>query len=154
MDQRTNQRTYVPASRDAIAASYKMIGFFFILDDAMKQNVRFEDGIAGASHEQPGYAAHNAFPPRPPGQPVAWHSTAKSIEHHPSIWYDFRSRRIYPAEVSFVKNGENGRPTHSQFIGTNDRVCDANSDWDILCELRSERESQKCKVNRDILARN
>ena len=48
--------------------------------------------------------------------------------------YDFRSRQICPAKISF-------RPDKTQqvfqLVGSNDAVCDENGHWEVLCEDNS-----------------
>ena len=113
-------------------------------EKAVKQNVEFVNGEAGASSEVNKNPASRAFTAN-----GRWESPRVEKPVPAWIWYDFRTRRIRPLEVSFERKDERGRPTWFQFVGSNDRLCDADSDWDVLCEGRSGEASQSCRVDED-----
>ena len=59
------------------------------------------------------------------------------------IWYDFVSRSVSPAKISFLprRDGKNNNidktPTAFQLIASNDEVCSGDSSWTVLCEEKN-----------------
>ena len=107
----------------------------------------FVGGTPGASSEWNGSSPTKdlAFKIYP-GKAGGWHS-ADYIPHY--IWYDFK-RPLRPAKISYLPYKPEGygpplgmanalRIKNFQFIGTDDPVCEYNSNWTVLCEGDSRR---------------
>jgi secreted trypsin-like serine protease len=106
------------------------------------KEVDIKGGHAGASSQWNGdWAAKYAF--KSSGNNVAWYSGNSDNSNHPEdfplyLWYDFE-KPFRPADISF--RPQPGPPrrfddevTKFQFIGTNDKTCNKNSSWTVLCE--------------------
>jgi len=145
-----------PACEDS--ADYMAIGGF--LRVYRIKEVKFEGGVAAAtSIRWDSWSPAKAFMKQMPID-NGWHagpSSSPSNTLPQSIWYDFKTILVRPAELSFqpaqsTANTMQGTPTAYQFIGSNDKVCDADATWTILCEDMSDRawrnywEVRYCKV--------
>jgi len=122
------------------------------------KEVQFSGGVAGASSIYSNdWLPDNAFKVQQPTE-IGWHigNAAKEAHNLPlSIWYDFKSEGIRPAEVSFQpsqKTRIDKAPSSYQFVGSNDAVCNDAATWTVLCEDTSDRpwrsawEVRYCKV--------
>ena len=107
------------------------------------REVSFTDGVAHSTSINSKIEFH-------PKEAFKSNSTWRSIYKPPQlfpayIWYDFRSRRIRPTLITFLprQDRQNSRaqlkktPSKFRFVGTNDAICNEDSDWSILCEGRS-----------------
>jgi len=93
-----------------------------------------------------------------------WHSGPHGDSPSPMpvmIWFDFKSVKIRPDEVSFqpgqsVPSQLQRGPTSYQFVGSNDATCDDSASWTVLCEdlsnspWRSYHDTKYCKVKPEL----
>ena len=123
-----------------------------------RSEVNFEEGIAGASSfygsvEEANRAikAEDGFLPF---EMKKWWASANKFPAF--IWYNFVEQSFCPAKVAFYpaaySYGFIQMPKEFQFIGSNDKVCDASSTWSVLCENKkvasvlSFDETRGCEV--------
>ena len=106
----------------------------------MLKEISFEGGEAGSTTSWPSYRAIDAFEADPSKK---WHSGPKDRKTTlPAfIWYDFKSRPICPAKISFrsrqdrlIDNAKDQIPEKYQLVGSNDAVCNENAKWEVLCQ--------------------
>ena len=99
--------------------------------------VKFTDGEAGASSQNPSWDASSPFQ-RPTAN--TWRS-ADNPQPAIFIWYEFK-RQHQPAKISFMVPQHFGGcgawpdciPSKFEFIGTNDATCNQDSNWSTLCK--------------------
>jgi len=123
--------------------------------------VDFDGGVAGATHTwDNNWLPANAFRKNRPVD-KAWHSGKSGSNFPIMIWYDFKSRSIDVAEMSFQPGQSKAEylgktPTSYQFVGSNDKVCNDSATWAVLCEDLSNRpwtrysEVRYCKVKPEV----
>ena len=120
--------------------------FIFLFAVITIEEITFKNGRAGSSTY--GFwrdvAPINGFVHDPNRVWNNW--PQRSIPGFPQyIWYDFRTRRICPSEISFgsrqnnLEQAKNQTPWKFQLVGTNDAVCDQSSNWEVLCQVGSEK---------------
>jgi len=124
------------------------------------KEVKFEGGVAAATSDH----GTSWLPARAFMKQMkidnGWHAgqaSGVSQTLPQSIWYDFKTISVRPAELSFMPaqsnaNAMQGAPSAYQFIGSNDKVCDGDATWTVLCEdisdtaWRNYWEVRYCKV--------
>jgi len=123
------------------------------------KEVKFAGGVAEAT----GFHSAHWRPERAFVRQVAeengWHTKTEDKSTPVSIWYDFKTIKIRPDQVSLQpaqKGAVQGAPSAFQFIGSNADVCDDFAEWTILCEDLSDKpwrglwETRYCKVGPEV----
>ena len=77
------------------------------------------------------------------------------------VWYDFVTRQIRPAKVSFrprqddLPGAKKQTPGYFQLVGTNEADCNEDSQWQVLCQdlsgipVESLADRRSCQVRRE-----
>ena len=126
------------------------INYIFLVRKIEEVNVTGGEAGASSSWDALNLIPINAFIIHSISNRTFWHNGLDARGIFPAtIWYDFISQSFIPAEISFQPRGSREAqyaliqtPTSYQFIGTNDDPCDDQSEWSILCEDLSGRETR------------